>query len=106
MPCIDPCPVNLMETFNYSELRGLKFIAVDDNCYLDYSLRHSCQLWVKHCTVFNLYTFENLLQKRVHYYHIFRQRLFNSGSSHDLKIAAYLEFFYEHHDKQQIPIYI
>ena len=57
-------------------------------------------------TLYGLYTLENLLQKRVYYYHIFRQRLFNSGSSHDLEIAAYLEFFYDNHDKQQIPFYI
>ena len=44
-------------------------------------------------TLCGLYTLENLLQKRAYYDHIFRQRLFNSGSSHDLETAAYLEFF-------------
>ena len=44
-------------------------------------------------TLYDLYTIENLLQKRAYYDHIFRQRLFNSGSSHDLVIVAYLEFF-------------
>ena len=44
-------------------------------------------------TLYGLYTLENLLQKRAYYDHIFRQRLFNSGSSHDLEIAAYVEFF-------------
>ena len=42
MPCIDPCPVNLIETLiiqSYKDINSLRLMM----CCLDYSLSHSCQ---------------------------------------------------------------